>query len=179
MKIKTLLCALLMLNALLLAGRAWAQDTVYWHPDRPLTWAQFRGVPPAAPGPLAAESRCALAYSGSARGQNGKLRFDLRVRTYFLPADSWVRPDRRTARLLAHEQLHFDIAELYARRLHQQFDRATFTAQNYAARSRKVFEENWRAYQAYQRQYDAETDHGLKTEAQARWQITVARALAE
>jgi hypothetical protein len=35
----------------------------------------------------------------------------------FYPDTSWVRPDRKLARLLKHEQGHFDITEVFARRM--------------------------------------------------------------
>lgn len=33
------------------------------------------------------------------------------------PKQSWVKPDRKTPELLRHEQGHFDIGEIYARKI--------------------------------------------------------------
>lgn len=49
--------------------------------------------------------------------KQGKITFEYDVNAYFIQSSSWVKPKYKTAHLLKHEQLHFDITELHARML--------------------------------------------------------------
>jgi AraC-like DNA-binding protein len=95
---------------------------------------------------------------------------------------SWVRDSAlaRSDQVLAHEQLHFDICELIARRLRQRI------AQVYQA-SGDVFTLAFRqelqqllAEQAVlNTRYDHETAHGLLRAQQQQWQQLLVRELAQ
>ncbi|UOQ51593.1 hypothetical protein [Hymenobacter cellulosivorans] len=124
-----------------------------------------------------------------------KVVFNVTVR--FLKDKSWFDPGqtqgnfisvvRNPERLLAHEQLHFDLAELIARRI-----RKLHAA--YQAKRNSLPPDPLRAglQQALLREeikcllqdrralddlYDVETNHGLLTEPQQVWQQRVAREL--
>jgi hypothetical protein len=50
---------------------------------------------------------------------------DVRVEVEFYPNSSWVKPGRKSTELLKHEQGHFDLTELYARKAEKQYDADT------------------------------------------------------
>ena len=86
-----------------------------------------------------------------------------------------MRASERNAYTLAHEQLHFDITELHARRLAARYvaevtDHAGFTRVH-----SRFYEEAWAASRAMQRRYDGEV-YGDEA-AQARWAREVRAAL--
>jgi hypothetical protein len=92
--------------------------------------------------------------------------------------------------VLAHEQIHFALTEIHARRLNARGDElvARMTAidrdPNAAiAAAQRAFEQlladESRALLARNDRFDADTSLGVRREAQAAWQQTVARELAE
>src|SRR5262245_22807689 len=71
-----------------LSGR----EAVQWSASRPLTWDDFRGVPPSGDPERVAETAYTLLHAVSCRGRV----FQYRVVAAFLPRQSWVRPTVRT-----------------------------------------------------------------------------------
>ena len=64
------------------------------------------------------------------------------------------RPD--SLRILAHEQAHFDIAEIYARKFRRTLLEQTFSTQTLNEEIRRVYDRNFKAMQDYQDRYDHE-----------------------
>jgi hypothetical protein len=153
-------------------------DAIPWGQRRPLTWADFQGRPPATTGSVAAETAYTLIQGARCTGST----FESRVVAAFRPKDSWVRQamlrtPADSARALRHEQTHFDLTEVHARRLRRYFAElmapcrlATGDLENSAARI-------GRDEKAAQAQYDAETDHGRAATQQTRWERDVAAQL--
>jgi len=153
-------------------------DAMPWVQRRPLTWADFQGRPPAAAGSVAAETAYTLIQGARCTGST----FEFRVVAAFRPKDSWVRPtmlrtSADSAHALRHEQTHFDLTEVHARRLRRYFSElmapcriATGDLEGSAARI-------GRDEKAAQAQYDAETDHGRAVTQQTRWERDVAAQL--
>ena len=110
-----LLLALLVLEVL--PAIAQKKQFIYWDANRPLTWADFRG-----PKPKKVKKRfVAVTYSGLRyrfrKDSSGKIRFA--IVSYFDPTKSWKKRRQPGTELLNHEQTHFNITELYARRTRQ------------------------------------------------------------
>ena len=86
---------------------------------------------------------------------------------------SWKRTDKNlTPALLQHEQLHFDIAELHARKLRQAFD--LYTAYHkyspaLAGDLKKIFDKIIVESNGYNALYDNESDHSLNKLQQWEW----------
>src|SRR3989442_15915117 len=92
-----------------------------WSAARRLSWSDFQGAPPQS-GEEAAKTAYGIYYAWKCRGR----AFEFRVVAAFHPNDSWVKPvvlgdSVESRRVLAHEQTHFNIAELYARRMRRRF----------------------------------------------------------
>lgn len=115
-----------------------------------------------------------------------------RVRYYALldRSQSWWNPRGRQDPdwVLGHEQLHFDLAELIARRhnARNEAGRAiaavAATDQEALAASDRYWTERlealWAEFRALERQYDRETRHGTVEREQARWSERTRRELA-
>ena len=155
-----------------------ADQAFAWSARRGLAWDDFQGSPPSV-GAEGAKISYTL-YSGwKCRGDV----FEFRVIAGFRPRQSWVKAivlndstQRRT--VLGHEQTHFDLAEVYARRMQRAFgDLARPCAKTDAelsALAQRLAQEE----KAEQRRYDAETDHGLLADQQGAWNRDVARRLS-
>jgi len=153
-----------------------ARDSgILWAARRPLTWGDFRGSPPSNPGAVAAETAYTIIHGAACRGST----FEYRVAAAFRPKQSWVRPAAlRTAadstRALRHEQTHFDLAEVHARRLRRYFAEliapCRIPTNDLAATAARMGREE----KAAQELYDQETDHGRAAPAEGRWEKDVA-----
>lgn len=161
----------------LLNGDMAPHEAIPWSSARRLVWADFQG-PPAQGGREAARTAYALFYGWKCRGQ----AFEFRVTAAFLPKQSWVkaatvRDSVESRRTLQHEQTHFDVSEVYARRMRRYFgDLPELCAKSddelTALAQRLVQEEK-----AAQRRYDEETANGLVAVKQAEWDREIARQL--
>ena len=146
------------------------EDAFPWAVRRPLTWADFKGKPPANPGVVAAETAYTIIHGVRCVGS----KFEFRVVAAFRPRDSWVRQaalrtPADSARALRHEQTHFDLSEVHARRLRRYFGElmapCSSSSNNLEARADQIERDE----KAAQELYDRESDHGRSPAAQARW----------
>lgn len=146
-----------------------------WSPSRKLTWEDYKGAPSRGQhDQVAARSTCRFGITIDT--VNG-VKVD--VTSEFISSLSNVRAGQQTPALLAHEQLHFDICEVYARLLRKELAHGTLTKANVAAISKDAFLKYHQAYWERQHIYDQETNHGLNAENQLLWNKQVATALTD
>ncbi len=176
------------------AGSWPALDLVEWRADRPLSWSDFRGPPPA---DARQQRQGAMIYmllgyrlEASAEFDPGRGQWVARptrveVTNAMDPTLSWVLPDQRTPAVLNHEQRHFDLQEVYRRRLEQRLwglwavgPSADQAQRQLLAQAAAVFEQIQQENAQAQQRYDRETDHGRLTEQQALWDQRIALWLA-
>ncbi len=81
------------------------------------------------------------------------------------------------ARTLKHEQTHFDITEIFARKLRKSFEGATGLCPDRPKDARKLFDRLSEESQDIQSRYDNETAHGMSFDAQTRWTRSVEAGL--
>jgi len=150
---------------------------VAWSTRR-LTWDDFQGDPPA-DGSEGAITAYTLYSAWKCRGDV----FEFRIVAGFRPRQSWVRAvvlrdtvQRRT--VLAHEQTHFDLAEVHARLMRRAFRDLERPCQQSDRELSALAQRLGQAEKAEQRRYDAETRHGLLGDEQARWTLQTRRRLA-
>lgn len=156
---------------------------ITWSASRPLTIADFQGRP----GPsdrLAALTSAEIKAGAACRD----FVFTGTVQATFDPKTSWFRnPTTATANLLRHEQMHFDITEVYARLLRQKL--VVFQAKANCNKLQPAFNNLTKGVYAEwsreQNRYDAETNHGLNAAKQDYWEkqtqikLTQLQAFAE
>lgn len=146
--------------------------------NRPLRWADFTQVNRGA-GAFKAQTFSGIRYSLDEK--NGEIYVD--VEAYFDPSESWVVRSSQTPYLLKHEQLHFDITELHARKLRkalfdiQGTDRQTFRSSRLWHRVNSLHEEIYQDMVDMQNLYDRETDHSLVQSKQLEWEKNITEAL--
>ena len=153
-------------------------NAIVWAQRRPLAWGDFKGQPPAEASPVAAQTHYALLHGAGCTGA----KFEFRVVAAFVPGESWVRTNMlrsaaEGARALRHEQTHFDITEVHARRLRRYYAElmapCRIPSNDLAAAAGRI----GRDEKAAQVQYDAETDNGRTPAQQARWDRDIAGQL--
>ena len=89
------------------------------------------------------------------------------VKATFDPKKSWTLGWKGT---LAHEQIHFDIAELYARRLRKAYGRQLFFKTGYGAKASRTYQRYWNAYKKYQHKFDSLTVNIKDEKFQEMWE---------
>jgi predicted secreted Zn-dependent protease len=85
----------------------------------------------------------------------------------------------RTDYILAHEQGHFDITELYARALHKALSEYSFNYKTYQKDISAIYQNIVKEKEAFQEAYDSETDHSRRKKAQFEWQDKIDQLLTE
>ncbi|MBC2840162.1 DUF922 domain-containing protein [Robiginitalea sp. SC105] len=158
---------------------ALTQETapIRWEPDSRLAWSDFRAEPPQSRR-VAATTASGISYNYKALGSQGGYSLDFEVSTFFYPDKSWYHPELCDQVVLSHEQLHFDISELFARKFRGRLRGGIFT-ENVKAEVRRIFTEVNRELSDFQNRYDAETDYSRNRAAQQQWNEAVAALLAE
>jgi hypothetical protein len=138
------------------------EEYIPWVPDYRLTWEDFLCEPKRNTDAVASTSTAlGIAY----QIKNNKLSYQITCK--FSKQKSWGLV--KTPYILAHEQGHFDITEIFARKLYQalqgyQLNRATFTRD-----INTIYETIVAAKEAFQAAYDGETDHSRNKRKQAEW----------
>ncbi len=153
------------------------EEGVLWNADKRLSWKDFKGkVPPAAE--PAATTASGISYRYSANLIHHEVKLDFEVNAYFYPNESWYKPDVCDNLILSHEQLHFDIAELYARKMRDKLRRTSFS-DNVKQEIRDIYRDILTELEDFQDQYDWETGFSRNAAKQLEWNRKIAKALGE
>ncbi|SEM03419.1 protein of unknown function [Maribacter orientalis] len=144
-----------------------SQEEVEWSTDFRFTWADFKG-----PAPItsiaAATTASGISYNFSTSYENNELKVEYTVSAYFYPTRSWYKPEVCNDVTLMHEQLHFDITELYARKMSKQLAETKFT-ENVKEEVLKIYKTTLRQLNDFQNKYDSETNYSRNLIVQERW----------
>jgi len=90
-------------------------DVIPWSSSKQLSWKDFKGEPTNER--AAAITASGITYRFSTTDTNDNLEIDFKVITHFYPNKSWYNPSLVNAEILEHEQRHFDISEIFARKM--------------------------------------------------------------
>ena len=85
----------------------------------------------------------------------------------------------KTDYILAHEQGHFDITEIFARRLNEALQNYQFNKRTFKKDIGQIYQAIVSEKEEYQRTYDAETDHSRNRKVQYDWLEKIDSLLAE
>lgn len=150
-------------------------ETIPWS-EKKLAWKDFKGEPPLSDR-VAATTASGISYQFSTSGTRDSYKIDFEISTHFYPNKSWYKPELCDAVILSHEQLHFDISELFARKLRKEFSEATFTPENVKRKIRALYRKNNEELSDFQNRYDAETNFSRNREKQLIWNKKIEEAL--
>jgi predicted secreted Zn-dependent protease len=148
------------------------KNIILWNEFYKLQWNDFQGEP----------QENSIGDAGAvvqikAKPYKVKSRIFYTVEAVFNRKKSWARDQSQA--LLAHEQLHFDIAELYARKIRQKIkelsDRGVDDVKTFNAAIQQLLDES----NEIDRQYDIETLHGAISKRQAAWTDKVKQGLRD
>ncbi len=152
--------------------RAESQEMIPWELDKRLVWDDFLCEPKVGSDAVASTSTSlGIAYQLS----NGELRYH--ITCYFNKEKSWGL--MKTDYILAHEQGHFDITEIFARKLNEALQNYKFSKRNYKRDIGQIYQSIVSEKEEFQRNYDAESDHSRNKKTQYDWLERIEKMLAE
>ncbi len=147
-----------------------AQDEISWSPDYNLKWADFKGDTSFAQHYV---ENAVTKIRIEATTAIYKKHYSFSVPCIFEKNNSWT-VEHTSVSLLMHEQLHFDIGEVFARELRKKLaEMDHLTDLTIKERVKTLYHEVNNACIAYEKKYDIETNHGKSPEKQAIWQIRI------
>lgn len=149
-----------------------ANTKLFWDEDSNLNWADFQNVrrssdDDAAMSSIAIESRCVVEKNGAF----------IRVRASFDPTKSWVKYDCKTSYILNHEQMHYNIVEIYARKLRKAIAETEFNRKTFTKDFNILFDSIAAEHEAFQDRYDDETGHSILQARQNAWNDIIVNEL--
>lgn len=171
-RIFTLFVLFLVFKAISLNAQYDDDSILYWTKNRLLKWSDFQGKVPINCGNTKAISTPNIKSINYFR--NGKIK-NIKILCYFEMNNSWTKDT--TALLLEHEQVHFNLAEVYARKIRKAF--SLLKAQNkdnfeiYNDTIKNMLFENHKR----QTEYDYETKHGTDSKQQDKWNKQISKEL--
>ena len=148
-----------------------ALDELSWNEYYRLQWDDFQGEPDKN---SLGDAATAVRIKAKPFIVKKKIHYD--VVAIFTRNKSWYRDT--SPELLAHEQLHFDIAELYARKIRRQIAEMKRQGVNDIKTFNTAIHELLLESNQVDAQYDAETLHGAMTRKQAAWSDKIKGELA-
>ncbi|MDT0650769.1 DUF922 domain-containing protein [Autumnicola edwardsiae] len=145
------------------------KEKIQWDKNTPLTWSDFRGEPSSSSDFKAStNSGMSISWSLSKSGNKVVLE-DYEVIANFYPDQSWKKETiKKKEYILGHEQLHFDISELHARKLRKAlagYEGGKNIQKDLTAIYRKYEKERVRM----QNMFDAESVHSRVEEEELKW----------
>ena len=154
------------------------EDTVFYQPDKKLTWYDFQGRSNRPGSKYAAAVYSSMSYEGFSKMADNYLQATISLKVFMVRSMSWGRDEARNNYTLSHEQTHFDITRIIAERFKERLKKLDLTIEDYDSQIQYEFLEAFREMNAEQEKYDGETRHGLNTEAQVQWTRKVQAEIA-
>ncbi len=151
------------------------EEAILWHPELRLSWSNFKAKPIKG-SKVAATTASGLSYQFSTTEEDGKFELDYTVSAFFYPDRSWYQPKICDEVILSHEQLHFDISELFARKMRKIMATTIFT-KNVKAEVKAIYRQINKELSEFQQVYDNETNYSRNIEQQLSWNQKIQDAL--
>lgn len=146
------------------------QDTIAWRSAYKLKWTDFKGRPDSASENVA----ITVANIGYSLSYN-KTTYTVKVKCVFEKSKSWTATS--DSAVLVHEQGHFDISEIYARKLRKAFREYKFNANTIQADFKEIFTRIRSERKLHNELYDIETNASRNREQQLVWNRKIAEEL--
>ncbi len=142
--------------------KGWAVD---WQPDLVLKWADFQAAKKSGDGFALAAASCGFGYNYLEKF--GKKEIEVFVRFYC--EESWKHPTYQVDDVLAHEQRHFDICEIFGRKFYKGIIALNAKNKLNLKTLGLLYDDLQIKYEDYQDLYDDETDHSTNGKMQRYW----------
>jgi hypothetical protein len=147
-------------------------DSICWRTGYKLQWSDFKGVPPEG-NPW--QAVCATEISANGYWEGKYPNYE--VTHYFFSGKSWTK-DTASTILLEHERLHFDIREVFARKIRLTVESLRNRRETKVSVYDIAIQSLLRQCKEWTELYDEETSHGLRPSKQREWAIKIQKELS-
>ncbi len=138
------------------------EELMEWSASKRLNWTDYKANPnPNSDAAASTSTYLLIDYN---------IRHDgltYRIQSLFSKTRSWGL--HKSVYILSHEQGHFDIAEIFARKLHKRMSEYIFNKRTYQKDLDRIYNDIVDEKSAFQNRYDKETNHSINKEKQAEW----------
>jgi len=149
------------------------EESMTWTETKKLNWSDFKSAPdPNSDAVALTASGITFGYSIRTTTRNRVVDYKATVESHFYPNKSWYLKGKADDHILAHEQLHFDITELYARMFREQLSKLK-PNQNLKSQLRRLHKSTNEALDKTQKRYDLECNHSMNPEMQKKWELFI------
>ena len=149
-----------------------SNEFIPWTPSQRLSWEDFQCEPKRGTDAVASTSTSlGIAY----QMQNGKLTYHITCN--FSKIKSWGL--MKTDYILAHEQGHFDITEIFARKLNEALQNYEFNKRTFKKDINDIYQSIVSQKEEYQKMYDDDSDHSRNRKQQYDWLAKIQKLLDE
>jgi len=158
---------------------SYAQN-IPWQSSWPLTWDDFKAKKKTTKRKRSAATTCSRIYYTYNYDSAG--RANVKVESLIIPERSWKKNSRLKPNLLKHEQVHFDITELYARKLRKAYGRYLSKHPSNSGLSAGlgvIYDRKHYQWRRCEHKYDRRTRHSRNKPVQQEWNDKVADQLHE
>jgi len=146
------------------------ETRIYWNHNSLLSWSDFQGKPEEG-----SDFSSITDWGISFQYTIIENEFNADVKCYFNKNGSWTKTN--SLYVLRHEQCHFDLAEVYARKLRQELEGYSFRHNASEQELDAIYKRVAGECTAEENRYDAETKHSLDTQKQKEWEASVSAQL--
>lgn len=136
-----------------------------WHTHEKLNYSDFKADKKNSRGFAIATASSNFGYIVDEE----KDEFEIDIYAQFYCSESWWNPRMKMDDVLSHEQLHFDICELYGRKFYKAVLELKKKGKFNANSVEKLYISLENEFDEYQDLYDDETDHSTNGEMQRNW----------
>lgn len=158
-------------SALLCTDGHRESNSLQWDAARKLAWNDFKSTPDNNSSNAALTSST-VSFKYNYDSEKG---FGYTIACLFEKNSSWGRV--KTDYILSHEQGHFDIAEIFARKLNKTAKAYSFNKATARQDVPAIYQQIMKDLAAMQQQYDDETNYSRDKEEQAAWKIKIKNEL--
>lgn len=165
-------CFAALLGISLLSFKQDNKEELEWRSDRKLKWEDFKSLPDAH-SKASAEVLCTVKVDYRSKQDT----LFVVVKAIMKQSESWYNRKYKVPASLQHEQIHFDIAEIYARTLRSKITVLKTKKSKVSDELDVLIKLNGQELNTFQDMYDNETNHGRNKKKQLEWEKIVAADL--
>ncbi|MFY1046154.1 DUF922 domain-containing protein [Chryseobacterium sp. GP-SGM7] len=150
---------------------------INWSEDQKLVWDNFKSKTNNLGGStVVAYTHCGWEFS-AITSTDPKVPVKIEIQTIFNEDKSWKDDKRINDYVLVHEQKHFDIAEIHARKLRKEVSEKIKNTSYYNKFFKTIYAKISSEYKNFQAKYDRMTEHGMNKEKQTEYNIMISEEL--
>lgn len=144
------------------------KDVIVWQEGKLLTWDDFKGKP------AKRFSAASTHYDTFKTTEEKGNKTEVVVEAIFYTNKSWKKVSWINDAVLEHEQKHFDIVELFARKLRKEIQAHKYSNyENVKSVTDSLYDKMDKEMDLFQDKYDDETDASMNGDQQRKWNTKI------